>query len=101
MRVGRRAKKAVAVIIPPKTFERPVDMRDLTEDELKFIEVHEACPYCGSKEMYSGPTAGIMVNYVCAGCDSRFNIGSIYGGLIGQYIRQDPEIGQMIRDRED
>ncbi len=44
------------------------------EDELmKAVEKHKACPDCGSKEFYEGPSGGLATNVQCAGCNHRFN----------------------------
>lgn len=40
------------------------------------------CPDCGSLDFYEGPSGGLCVNYQCAGCGSRFNIGCAFDGTL-------------------
>jgi DNA-directed RNA polymerase subunit RPC12/RpoP len=35
------------------------------------------CPDCGCREFYEGPSGGLCINWQCAGCGNKFNIGQV------------------------
>lgn len=43
-----------------------------------------ACPNCGSKQFYEGPSAGISTNVECVKCGLRWNVST--AGFPWQYI---------------
>jgi hypothetical protein len=48
-----------------------MDNKKLKELFLKY----NACPDCGSEQLYEGPSGGMCTNVTCAGCGHRFNLG--------------------------
>lgn len=56
---------------------------ELTNEQKMKAKFEEGqCPDCGSTEFYEGPSGGLCINYECANCGSRFNVGMIGNSII-------------------
>lgn len=70
-------------------------MRELTAPEVGCFH-RGVCPFCGSEELYDGPSAGTQQNVICGSCECKVNISS-FVEVGGQLIRAPRE--ELIVDR--
>jgi hypothetical protein len=91
IRTGRWSAPVVAPVIstgevlPPMSAVKSKPFTALNDRERAAIK-NSQCPDCGSKEFIQGPSGGMTVNVECAGCGSKFNVGSINGTVFGERI---------------
>jgi DNA-directed RNA polymerase subunit RPC12/RpoP len=71
-------------------------MRDLTEKEINTIFKTGRCQFCGSKDLYAGPSGGMMTNYRCDNCGACYNLpplGFPFGQLINEPTKDHEQVG--------
>ena len=79
-------------------------MRNLEGDSLEFLKKNSRCSFCGSDEIYEGPSGGMSTNYYCKGCGAGFNISPFDVEVIGEpahkgclHVREEKKVGWLGR----